>query len=120
MATAGGGQRGSSGSTTFAQQGRDEFVQRIVSKFERRIGIETEVVGFILSGLAPEKEWQAGVRAGKIDLDFVTRLITEALELAAERAEGRERIVIDVPLADRAFHEVIEVRYGCPYPFFFC
>jgi hypothetical protein len=120
METSGGGQHGAAGGTAFASQGRDDFVQELVDNFEHQIGVEREVVGYILSGLAPEEQWQAGLAAGEFDLDMVARLIVESLERAAEQAIERDRIVIDVPLAERAFHEVIELRYRCPFPFFFC
>lgn len=118
----GGGERGDSGDTISVPEGRDEFVSQVVSDFEgRRIGVEYEVVGYILSQvLEPEDKWRAGLEEGRFELSWIARLIEESLDLAADRAEQRDRLVIDVSLAEPAFHEVVEGRYRCAFPFLIC
>lgn len=119
---AGGGKRGGMGLDLVDPADRGGFVGQLVSDFEdRRIGVETSVVGYILQDvLAPDEPWREGLQTGRIDPGYVARLITESLELAAGRAEQRDRLVIDVGLADPAFHEVVDGRYECDFPFKIC
>ena len=106
--------------TAAASIGRDEFVEKLVNDFEnRRIGVETEVVGYILDDvLVPEDQWRAGIEMRRFDLDVVRKLMEESLDAAADIAMTRERIVIDRELAERTFYDTIHGR--CAVPFLIC
>lgn len=117
-ATAGGGHSGVT--TPTLPVGRSQFVEQLISDFEtRRMGVETEVVGYILGEvLVPEDQWRSGIEMGRFDLEVVRRLMEESLEAAADIAMTRERIVIDRPLAEKTFYETIHGR--CAVPFLIC
>jgi len=106
--------------TTTAPIGRGEFVRKLVNDFEnRRIGVDAEVVGYILSDvLVPDRQWRAGIEMRRFDLDVVQKLMVESLDAAADIAMTRERIVIDRELAERTFYETIHGR--CAVPFKIC
>jgi hypothetical protein len=119
----GSGFRGGTGVRTLPNPAdRGDFVTQIVGDFERRrMGVEGDVVGFIVAKvLVPDPEWIEGLRAGRFDPRWVAGMIDESLELAAERAERGDRLVVDVALAEPAFHEVLELRHECDFPFIFC
>jgi hypothetical protein len=121
MSSMGSGEMGGSTPTAVEAEGRDEFVQRLVSDFEtHRMGVDLAVVGYILGKvLEPEEKWQAGLEAGRIDLDKVTRLLRDSLALAADRAEASStRLVVDLSLAKPALYEVIHGY--CDFPFLIC
>ena len=117
-----GGAWGGDGDVAVAPVGRGDFVQALVSDFEtRRVGVERPVVGYILGEvLAPEEQWVSALEQERFDLERVRGLMTEALDYAADIAEGRDRIVIDEPLARESFMEVIHSRNNCDFPFMIC
>lgn len=123
MEAGGSGFRGGMGVTTLPNPAdRGDFVAQLVSDFERRrIGVDTNVVGFIVRKvLVPDPEWIEGLKARRFNPAWVATMINESLDLAASRAEKRDRLVIDVGLAEPAFHEVLELRHECDFPFIFC
>lgn len=117
-----GGAYGGGGAVIAAPVGRGDFVEALVSGFElRRIGVDRAVVGYVLDEvLAPEEDWQQGIEDGRVDLEHVSRLITESLDEAADVAERRTRLVIDEPIARAAFWKVIHERRNCAFPFMIC
>lgn len=106
--------------TTPAPIGRGEFVEKLVNDFEnRRMGVEPEVVGYILKDvLVPEEQWRAGIEMRRFDLGVVRGLMEESLDAAADIAMTRERIVIDRELAEQTFYDTIHGR--CAVPFLIC
>jgi hypothetical protein len=80
------------------------------------MGVDSGVVGFILRQvLVSDKEWARGWKERKFDPTRVAAKIEEGLDLAAERADERGLLVVDVPLAEETYAEIRKSRQ-CVYP----
>jgi hypothetical protein len=121
LAGSGGGDRfGSAG--TIDPSSRGDFVDYVVGSFaSNRMPVESDVVAYIREEVfVDDKEWEQGVRSGRIDVEKTHAILTEALEATAELADRVGRPTVDMDLAPRTFIEVVEGRWKCPYPFLLC
>jgi hypothetical protein len=117
----GGGQEGG-GTELLNPADRGDFVADIVSNFERnRMAVASDVVAYIRGTvLVGDKEWEDGVRDGRIDLSQTHKILVEALEESGALADRVGRPMLDITLAEPTFVEVVHDRWNCPYPFLIC
>jgi hypothetical protein len=116
-----GGRHGAGGQQVIDPSNPGEFVDYVISSFEsNRMAVDSAVVAYIRKEVIVEgREWEDGVRNGRIDLAQTQEILAAALGATAALAERVGRPMIDLTLATPTLDEVIEGR-GCPYPFRRC
>lgn len=125
----------------YAASGRSLFVNRVVEDFaaRSRIAVSGEVRSFILSEvLVADDVWTKGLSAlnasvpidpdrSRQILDRTGLILTEALvEAAAKQFGGSVPGGAELGISSVGtrfhgpFYEVIDLRWKCPFPFYFC
>jgi hypothetical protein len=102
-----------------AAEGRSTFVDYTINDFNQSspMSVSDEVRAYILEEvLRPDDEWEAGIRAERIDPEKTHRILTDSFHEAKEHVQDQ-----DVGSEVRSvFYEVIYNRWRCPFPFHFC
>ena len=103
----------------FAGTGKGEFVERIVSEFERRhVGVDEDALSWIVNqALVPDQQWDEALKAGNLDLPATAEILWEMLEEAESVMKAAGEYTIREPHAKQAFDVVVRRRRRCPFPF---
>jgi hypothetical protein len=114
-----GSERG--GAPTMDPSNLGDFLQDLINEFERnRMPVDSEVIDYIRNVvLVGEKEWEDGVRNGRIDVSQTRTILLEALEATGQLADRVGHPLVDMTLAEPTFVQVME-RRNCPYPIMIC
>lgn len=102
-----------------AREGREAFLDAILSEFEmHEMGVESGLRSYLLDdAIVDEAEWQEAVAQSRLDPEATQEVLFEFLNEAGTLARARSRYTVDLETGRQAFHEVVHVRFGKPYPF---
>ena len=106
--------------TAAAEEGRSRFVDLVLNEFVEttRISVPDEVRDYILAEvLVPDEEWERGRLAGDLDAERVARALRDTLLVVTSKYGGQFPSVQEVNVV---FHNEIEDKGQCWFPFWFC
>jgi hypothetical protein len=99
---------------------RAKLVQAAWLELLRNTDVELEpsALDYVVDEVLPSgNDW---TRAWSSLRDESGLVLQESFQRAAELSREKGRRSIDRPTAEEAFHEIVESKYNCPYPFLIC
>jgi hypothetical protein len=112
------------------RMGRTEMVKAAWERASRDANVELEkpaldyvlekpALDYVLAEVLPaDDEWTNVWR--RAQPRRVESILQESFQRAAELSRDRGRGSVDRTTAEQAFHEIVEAKYHCPYPFLIC
>lgn len=102
---------------------RSALVDEVTREFAVTRGAEVprDVNDYILQHvLKSDAEWAAGQDSPQFDAAAIRQALTESLERAWDLGRDEGLATPTMPLVERAFVEVVDGKFHCPYLFHLC
>ncbi|MGO9163384.1 MAG: hypothetical protein ACLP7J_22310 [Streptosporangiaceae bacterium] len=101
---------------------REDFVTTFLATFDRHdLHFPDDLKSYLLDKvIKPNAEWIEGPPDPSVRLDHAANILGEGFDRVIYQAISAGSNEVSREMIDRVLHEVIEAKWHCPWPFYFC